>query len=587
MPLIPERLIDEVQVRADIVDLIGRYVPLKRAGQHYKANCPFHKERTPSFMVNTQKQIFHCFGCGVGGNIFSFLMQHDRLTFPEAVRQLADQVGVHLPEQGNDERGEQTAALYALLDKVSRYFERWLAEPTRGRAARAYLDSRGVTPATQERFRLGLAPAGWNHLLKAATAAGVGTAQLEAAGLTVKGRTSQYDRFRNRLIFPILDARNRVTAFGGRSLDGQEPKYLNSPETAVYSKSRQLFGLAQAKDALLKRRAAIIVEGYFDCLLLAQGGFEHVVAPLGTALTAEQARVLRRYADQVILAFDPDAAGEQATLRGVDLLVEAGLEVRVAQLPAGADPDDCLRALGPERFQQLLDRSLGLLDFLIQTARRRHPRRGMEERVRAAQFVLPTIAKIPGAILRQECVRRVAEELDVDEAAVAEELRKTRPRGASPERAAPPGPARSTAPGPERLLVALVLEEPSRWDRAGLALSDIGDPLLRRILAVVGELRAGGVVTPALVVSRVHEDGLEATVSWLVELAQATEEPDAAFTDCVQRLAAMARRRDQAQLREQIRAAQAAGREVEVQRLLGLYQQTLTDRRTAAAGLNA
>ena len=355
MPLIPDQIIDDIQSRADIVEVIGRYVPLKRAGRHFKAHCPFHKEKTPSFMVNTDKQIFHCFGCGVGGNVFSFLMQHDRLTFPEAVRQLADHVGVRVPDREPGSRNGSHEQLAALMEKVCGYFERMLLSPQQGKSARAYLQQRGVSEPTRRSFRLGLAPAGWDHVLNAAKATGVGSEQLEAAGLVIQGRSGYYDRFRNRLIFPILDVRGRVVGFGGRSLDASEPKYLNSPETSLYTKGRHLFGLAQAKEVMITMKTAVVVEGYFDCVILAQEGFSHVVSPLGTALTSDQARLLKRYTETVLLAFDADVAGEEATLRGIDLLVEAGLQVRVAQLPQGVDPDECLRAEGRKRFQQRLD----------------------------------------------------------------------------------------------------------------------------------------------------------------------------------------------------------------------------------------
>ncbi len=586
MPLIPDHLIDEIQARADIVDVIGRYAPLTRAGQHYKTCCPFHQERTPSFMVNTQKQIFHCFGCGVGGNVFSFLMRHERLTFPEAVRQLADQVGVRLPDAAGVDR---SAPLFELLEKVTGYFERWLQDAARGKAAKSYLLSRGVSDETRARYRLGFAPAGWDHLLTAATAAGVSPEQLEAAGLVIPGRTSRYDRFRNRLIFPIMDVRGRVVGFGGRSLDGQEPKYLNSPETAVYSKSRQLFGLPQAKDALVSGKTAIVVEGYFDCLVLVNAGIAPVVSPLGTAFTTEHARLLRRYVETVILAFDPDAAGEQATLRGIDLLVEADLRVRVAELPSGIDPDECLRASGVARFRQRLEDSASVIEFLLQTARRRYPLRTTEEKVQAAQFVLPTIAKVPNAILRREYARLVAQRIDVDEAAVTEELRKVQPRRMISPVAVSARPAQPGAQGPERLLVALTLEDPSRWQRTGLRVEDITDAALRRILAVVCGLHAAGhPVTPAHVVSRVSQDGLDAAVSGLAELAQASPDQEAAFADCVRRVQASARAREQTRLRQQIRAAEEAGQDIEVQRLLGQYQRMLgTRQRTAGALANA
>ncbi|OGX29478.1 MAG: DNA primase [Omnitrophica WOR_2 bacterium RIFCSPHIGHO2_02_FULL_67_20] len=611
MPLIPETLIDEIQARTDIAELIGHYVPLKRAGRHFKATCPFHKERTPSFMVNTDKQIFHCFGCGIGGNVFSFLMQHDRVTFPEAVRQLAEQAGVRLPEREEASSGAQHAreALAALTEKSCRYFERLLRDPAQGATARAYVKARGVSDEARDRFRLGFAPEGWDHLLRATQAKGVSVEQLDAAGLVVRGTSGYYDRFRGRLMFPIMDVRGRVIGFGGRSLGGQEPKYLNGPETPLYTKGHHLFGLAQAKEAIARTRTAVVVEGYFDCVVLADAGVANVVSPLGTALTAEQGRLLKRYADRVILAFDADAAGEQATLRGIDVLVELGLRVHVAGLPAGIDPDEHLRAHGREAFEALLERSAGIFEVLVESALRRYPRRTTEDKVSAAQFVLPTIARIPDAMLRSEYVRLLAERLRLDEQAVAEELAKAQPRAvATPRRAGatPTGRNRvsaraaaraSTASGAERLLAALVLEEPARFSRLQerLKIQWLSDPAVRQILAVVGELSAGGqTVSPAHVISRLSaaqtEVGPAALVTELVELAQSVSARDEAFEDCARRLESRARSHELLLLRERIRAAQDAGHERDVTQLLAEYQQRLAappDRAASAIGAGA
>ena len=588
MPLLPETLIDEIQTRSDIAEVIGRYVPLKRAGRHFKANCPFHKERTPSFMVNTDKQIFHCFGCGVGGNVFSFLMQHDRLTFPEAARQLADHVGVRLPEHGSSSSDDDMRKrLAGLMETACRYFERTLSEPSAGKAARSYLARRGVSERTRRAFRLGLAPAGWDRLLSAAKAKGVAAEPLEAAGLVIKGRSGFYDRFRDRLMFPILDVRGRIVGFGGRSLEKQEPKYLNSPETPLYTKGRHLFGLSQAKDAILKAKTAIVVEGYFDCVVLADGGITHVVSPLGTALTIEQAKLLKRYAERVILAFDADAAGEQATLRGIDLLVEAGLDVRVAQLPTGKDPDECLRSMGCERFEQLLDRSVTIFEMLVETARRRYPVTAIEGKVQAARFVLPTIANMQDSMLRSEYVKRLAEQLRLDEAAVAAELAKIQPRSShdAPRpggRAARPSQASKGASivrGSERLLTALVLDEPSRWRQVQgrLTLDDVTDPTLQAILRVVVELElAGGHPTPAQVVSRTDELESGALIASLVELTQSIASPDEALEDCLRRIQAQAHGRQLAELRDRLRSAQATGQDEAVRRLLTEYQRNLS-----------
>ncbi len=592
MPLIPESIVDEVQTRADIAELIGRYVPLKRAGRHFKALCPFHHEKSPSFMVNTEKQIYHCFGCGAGGNIFSFLMQHDRMTFPEAVRQLAGHVGVDVPDHAAAPRDGQHERLAALMEKICRYFERTLQHPQQGKAARAYLESRGVSEQTAQAFRLGLALAGWEHLSKAAISTGVSPEDLETVGLVIKGRSGYYDRFRHRLIFPIMDARGRIVGFGGRSLDDQEPKYLNSPETPLYTKGRHLFGLSQAKDALITRKTAVVVEGYFDCIVLSGGGVPYVVSPLGTAMTVEQTRLLKRYAERVILAFDPDAAGETATLRGIDLLVEAGLEVQIARLPAGADPDECLRSLGQQQFTALLERGISIFEFLVEIASKRYPSalapgrsggpRDPEASVTAAQFILPTIAKVPNAMLRREYVRLLAERLHLDEEAVTQELTKAQPRtatwsapdAAGSRAAGGSGKRRVIAQGPERLLTALVLDDPARWRQAqDFSLEAITDPTLQHLLRVVHALVTGDYSpTSAQVVSRLSEGGEEALVTELIASTQTLASKEDAFDDCLRRVRANAHKRALAQLRRQLETAQEAGQETDVQRLLVEYQ---------------
>ncbi len=581
MPLISETLIDEIQARADIAELIGRYMPLKRAGRHWKANCPFHKEKTPSFMVNTDKQIFHCFGCGVGGNIFSFLMQHDRLTFPEAVRQLADQVGLRMPERETGSNEAQHEQLFALMDKACHYFERMFLSP-QGQAARTYVERRGVSEQTREVFRMGWAPPGWDPLLSAAKKTSMAPEPLEAAGLLVKGRSGYYDRFRNRLIFPILDMRGRVVSVGGRSLDGAEPKYLNGPESPVYTKGRHLFGLVQAKSAIAQSRTVVIVEGYFDCVVLSGAGIANVVSPLGTALTAEQARLLKRYAERVILAFDADAAGETATLRGIDLLVETGLQVQVAQLPPGVDPDEHARAIGREAFEQLLAQSVTVFEWLIAHALKRFPGRSTEAKVSAAQVLLPMIAKVPNAMARSEYVRQLAERLHLDEAAVLAELAKVQPRAAMSAERAPRGSAQADAGasasitrGPESLFTALVLDDPLRWKQAQdrLTLEDITQPALRHILDVVQELLSTGVEpSPAQVISRLSEEGRGQLVTALVASVQSVDARAQAFDECVRRIHARSQERMLEQLRTQMKQAQDAGEETTVRRLLAEYQ---------------
>ncbi|MBI3323978.1 MAG: DNA primase [Candidatus Omnitrophica bacterium] len=595
MPLIPEHVLDEIHTRADIAELIGRYVPLKRSGHHFKALCPFHKERTPSFHVNTDKQIFHCFGCGAGGNIFSFLMQQERLTFPEAVQQLAEQVGVTLAAE--DQRSsDQRPQLHQVLEKACQYYQRLLAHPRDGASARRYLDSRGVDATSREAFRLGCAVGAENRLIRAAGQSGLPLGRLERAGLIVVGRSGPIDRFRQRLLFPIMDVRGRVVALGGRALADQTPKYLNSPETGIYTKGDQLFGLAQAKAAISQSKTAIVVEGYFDCVLLWQAGLRHTVSPLGTAFTPAQARTLARHAQRVILAFDPDPAGEQAALRSIELLLEHGLSVNIAQLPPGKDPDELARE-SCESFQAQLERSLGVVDFLVQCASRRHDLRDADDKVKAAQSALGVIAKAPDAMLRAEYVRMLAARLRIDESAMADELAKLRRDPAESRRGSavrsfalqPSSPGR----GAERALAALILDEPHRWNavRTRIPLEQIVDERLRQILGLVDSLGDEQLAhtTSAQLISRLsaekpndddgastgqgEEGSLGRLISELVQLAQSMPSKEKVLQESIRRLHTEHQKRRLAELRQEIHRAQELGHEQELEQLLSGYQQ--------------
>src|SRR5262249_18913231 len=299
--IVPQEVLDDIRGRVDLVDLIGTYVPLRRAGERWKGLCPFHQEKTPSFTVNPKLGIFHCFGCHAGGDAFEFLKRHDRLDFPEAVRLLAERTGVPLPtREGPRADTGSREALYRLSEWAAGRYEGWLWERDDAARAREDLGERGVSPETARRFRLGYAPEGWDHVLTAARREGFGVEALLEAGLVAarQSGSGHYDRFRGRLIFPITDTQGRVIAFGGRALAGEEPKYLNSPETPLYQKGQTLYGLALARDRMATARRALLVEGYIDCLMAHQHGFGETVAVLGTALTAHHLGLLRRYAEQ-------------------------------------------------------------------------------------------------------------------------------------------------------------------------------------------------------------------------------------------------------------------------------------------------
>jgi DNA primase len=459
----------------DVVDLVGRFVNLRKAGQNYKGLCPFHAEKTPSFMVNPKKGIFHCFGCGVGGDVFGFLMRQDRLSFPEAVRVLAKQANVALP----DDRGASAAGdsgreeLYRVMDAAAAFYvERLWASG--GERAREYLDKRGIDPEVARRFGLGWAPEGWETIRAALT--GFGEDALIAAGLLVtrENKPGTYDRFRGRLLFAIRDLQGRVVAFGGRGFGDEQPKYLNSPETPLYSKGNLLYAADLARDSIREKNRALIVEGYVDCLMAHQYGFTETVAALGTAFTAAQLGVLRRYCDEVITFFDADAAGQKAAERAEELLEPTGggltwgvnragafdsagsLRVKVALLPAGHDPDTFLREHGVEGFTERIAGSRSLLGYALD---RTIGEAGSAPRARVNAFarVALMLAKVADAQEAAALSREAALKLGVDATQLWIEAQRLQ---ASLRRPATVIGTATTSPAPpifERDLVALLL----------------------------------------------------------------------------------------------------------------------------------
>ncbi|HEV8584669.1 MAG TPA: DNA primase, partial [Methylomirabilota bacterium] len=378
-------VLDEVRAAVDIVDLVGRFVNLKKAGVNWKGLCPFHAEKTPSFMVNPRKGIFHCFGCGVGGDAFGFLMRQDRLSFPEAVRALAKTAGITLAEDGPPRAGDSgREELVRVMDMAGRFYADALWAPG-GARAREYLERRGIDPELARRFALGYAPDGWDGLLAFMRGQRVDAEVLERAGLVLprQSGTGFYDRFRGRLMFAIRDLQGRVVAFGGRAFGDEQPKYLNSPETPLYSKGNLLYAADQARPTIQAKNRALLVEGYVDCLMAHQHGFTETVAALGTAFTGAQLGLLRRYCEEVVTFFDADAAGQKAAERAEELLestaygggwdinrsgafvASGALRMKVALLPAGHDPDTFLRAEGAGPFAERIATARSLLSYAL------------------------------------------------------------------------------------------------------------------------------------------------------------------------------------------------------------------------------
>lgn len=442
---IPEEIIEEIRARADIREIVSEFVTLQKRGKYYTGLCPFHGEKKPSFTVNVDRQIFHCFGCGEGGNVFKFLMKINNLSFPEAVRSLAAKVGVELPaREFRGERAEpgRRERLLRANRLAAEFFQSTLALPESVKA-RSYLEGRGMSRDAVRRFSIGYAPDGWhflkNHLERMKVSPGEG----EEAGLLVrKERDRFYDRFRDRVMFPVKDLNGNVVAFGGRVLGQGEPKYLNSPETSVYTKGRVLYGLFDTKEEIRASDRAVLVEGYMDFLSLWQGGVRNVVASLGTALTRQQVQILRRFSKNVVLLFDPDQAGRHAAERSLRLFLEEGIHGWVVLLPEGLDPDAFIRKSGAENLNECIAGAPSLTDYYIGAIM--GPCSTVEEKLEQARQALPVIASMDDAIQRDLFLRRISESIGVKEAVLEKEVRKWRDR--KPAEKDPPGAGSAEGP---------------------------------------------------------------------------------------------------------------------------------------------
>lgn len=417
--------VERVRRATDLVELVSETVRLRRQGRNWVGLCPFHHEKTPSFTVSPEKQLFHCFGCQASGDVFSFLMRRDGIGFREALERLARRAGIELDEPADPrerERRRRRRAMEEMLELAAGWYQEWPRAPEGG-AARRYLEARAVGAESVRAFGLGWAPGG-NRLLQRLERAGLDPGPALAAGLLAEGEHGLYDRFRERLIFPIRDERGRLAGFGGRLLGEGQPKYLNSPESEIFSKRRILYGLDRAAPRIRNRGRAVLVEGYMDALTAQQAGFEETVASLGTALTAEQAQILRRLAEEVVICYDADAAGQEATLRGLELLRAAGLRLRVAELPEGKDPDELIRRRGPEAFAAALEAARPWLEYRFRLLVRGRRLDDWESRVQVAETMAGLLATERHPLRRSEGVRWLAQQLGVDERAVELEVRR-------------------------------------------------------------------------------------------------------------------------------------------------------------------
>jgi DNA primase len=414
--IIPPEKISEIQRSLNIIDIVSDYVTLKRTGRNFLGLCPFHHEKTPSFTVNVEKQIYKCFGCGEGGTVFNFLMKQEALTFPEAVKALAEKANIRIDSFNTKERAQDTSILYEANEKATSFFTDMLLKTKDGKQSRDYVSNRLINDDSINKFRLGYAPNRWDSLVNKSKEWGVNTQVLEKAGLVItKQDKGCYDRFRNRLMFPIFDSQNRPVGFGARVLDNSLPKYLNSPETPVFNKSKTLYGINLAKESMIRNRKVLIMEGYTDVIMAHQYGIDWSIAVLGTALTREHVRLLRRYCDKAILVFDADTAGQKSSERNLDIFIEEDFDVNVVLLPKNYDPYDFLVKNGRQSFLEQVEKAYDFFGFKIKLSETKWDMSSVSGKTSAIEDVLSTAMKIPNFVKRELTIKRIAEEMSIEE----------------------------------------------------------------------------------------------------------------------------------------------------------------------------
>jgi len=561
---IPGEIIDQVRESADIVEIISEHVALKQSGRNYKALCPFHHEKTPSFIVSPEKQIYHCFGCGAGGNVFNFLMQIENISFPEAVRLLAKRYGIAIPKPS---RAASEASLgYRINAMAAKLYRRILLGTKEGSQVRKYLRERKVDEATEEDFLLGYAPSEGNVLLQEARRKKLNSSQLVQLGLAVESEGGLRDLFRRRLIFPIATAGGRVVGFGGRVVDDGQPKYLNSPETRLFRKSEALYGIHRAKTEMRRLGKAIVVEGYMDVIPLHAHGFNHTVASLGTAFTFEQARRLHNYCEQVILLYDGDDAGKLAALRACGPALRAGLKVHVATLPEGDDPDSFIRSQGEAALAEVLDRALHYIDFGFEQL-------GSEDPEDVVKFMLRMVADIDEPVRRTLDLKRLAERSGLPQTALEQAMLRVAVSGRAQQ--SEPKVADIPCDKVEKSIVSILIGLPECADRvfAFISPSDFADQRMRRIAEAIFERKSKGLdFGVSALLSEIDDEPTRRLLTQTTFGEDLVGDTERIVND---HIACMRRRkitREIEKLRARIRTAEKEGDAQELERLLSKRQ---------------
>jgi len=577
MAKIPEHILNEIQDRCDIVEVVSSYIPLKPAGRNFKASCPFHHEKTPSFVVSPDKQIFHCFGCNSGGNVFNFIREYEKIDFIDAVKMLAQKTGVKLPEYKKEKTEDDSLVglIYSVNDIAANYYASVLERPPTSTDIRRYVEKRGLEEAVVKRFRLGYADSSWRSLTDYLLKRGITIDTALKAGLSLKGKDgSFYDLFRSRLIFPISDARGKVIGFGARVLDDSLPKYINSPETIIYKKAQHLYGLNFAKSFIREKGYAIITEGYLDVIALHQYGINNAISSLGTALTVEQIRLLRRHSHNVVMVYDADQAGEMATLRGLDLFLEEGMNIKIATLDKGHDPDSFMRKFGPRGFNAVIKKSKNLFMYKLNVLNERFDVDEPEQKAELVKEMLVTICKVRNAVIKAEYIKKLSQELSIKEEAVWEELRKIgrvqRVREVRIKERPVPKKEIKISPA-EKILVKLMLEDTKCIDtvRDSLHPFDFKNKDVRHMVETLFSLDTDGTFIDATKLINYLEERVEPNVvSFIVNEELDIKDKERNVSDCIRVIKKERRDEKLRDIQNRLAIAQKNGYEGEAELLL-------------------
>lgn len=585
---IPDDKIAEIKGACNIVHLISEYVSLKKYGVNYRGLCPFHAENDPSFTVSEAKQIFHCFGCNTGGNVFTFLMKFEHLSFPEAVRKVAGKYGIEIPSREITPRQKQIAgekeALFSLNELAASYYS-GLLNAREGERARAYLAGRHMTPETIREFRLGYASPAWDGLLLHLKAKGASLDAAHKLGLIKQGRNnSRYDGFRNRIIFPITDYNGRIIGFSSRALDNDGAKYINSSDSLIYKKSASLFGLNAALPSIRREEMAVLVEGNFDLVSLHQHGITNAVATLGTALTDNHVRLLKRFTATIVIAFDGDEAGRKAAMKSLPLFLQNGISPRLLELPAGTDPDSFIHREKEEAFRALINRALPLVECFITRALRKSNPSNIGGTLAVIRETTPVLSQIKDDTERNLYIQKLSQDLKVPEQIIRAELSSAgQPAEEAPGRTAATQSGRNRA---EELLLQVMLLHPDLIPRVRQAqiLADLKEPELKRVaLCLVDLFDAHRPMEVDSLMDGVEDGSLKSIISELVMKGECIIDPLKTLSGSIQKIKATGIEREIKLVNNKIREAEEGNDLTAIQHFLTCKQQLLEQKKACAA----